>query len=141
MHLQLVVLADAANVSVEGKLNIHGQFDTIYAASVPVTWPQFCYVARLRGGVADVGDHTFELRVLTEDGGLLATVGSSGSWGVPPDEGDEVTGNIILTIRLATFPEYGTYQFELRADDRPVGEAIVLHVKPRKTAGPGVEGV
>lgn len=140
MNLQLAVLSDAANVSVEGKLNILGQFDTIYASEVPVTWPQFCYVARLRGGVADVGDHTFELRVLTEDGELLATAGASGSFGAAPETGDEITGNIVLTIRLATFPQYGTYQFELRADGDALGEAIHLHVKPRRMVAPGDKG-
>lgn len=131
MQLQLAVLADAANVSVEGKLNILGQFDVIWADTVPVGWPEFCYVVRVRAGVADAGHHTFELRILTDDGDLMAVASAAGEFEPAEEAGDEVAKNIILTIRLATFPEFGTYQFELRVDGEVLGEPILLYVRQK----------
>lgn len=53
MHPQLTVLADSANISQEGKLNILGEFNTLFAESVPVAHPIIWFVSKLELGAGD----------------------------------------------------------------------------------------
>jgi hypothetical protein len=55
MHVKLALVADAANVSREGKLNILGVFDTIYARELPTTHPFMQLVVRLEADAEEVG--------------------------------------------------------------------------------------
>lgn len=129
MNLQLAVLADAANISQEGKLNILGQFDTIYATEVPAVWPLMWFVAKVGISEADGSHHRFELRVLDDDGQLIAPVvvfeGESGPSPIPGTLGG---GNLVIGIRSAKFSDYGTYTFELRGNSQLLSETQ-LHVR------------
>ena len=51
MQLEIGALADAANVSQEGKLNITGIFDALNFAQVPATYPLMVLVLRLVAGI------------------------------------------------------------------------------------------
>jgi Family of unknown function (DUF6941) len=55
MHVKLALVADAANVSREGKLNILGAFDTIYVRELPTTHPFMQLVIRLEADAEEVG--------------------------------------------------------------------------------------
>jgi uncharacterized protein DUF6941 len=130
MDVQLAVLADAANISQDGKLNILGEFDTIYAVETPAVWPVMFFVAKVKISEADGAHHRFELRVLNDDGQLVAPVATlEGESGPSPIPGTLGGGNLILGIRNARFPEYGTYTFELRGNNQRVCEVLV-HVRP-----------
>jgi hypothetical protein len=72
MDVQLAVLADHANLSMEGKLNIMGVFDVGRAHQVPITWPLMFFCARFHVGEADGYRHKFTLRVLDDDSHLVA---------------------------------------------------------------------
>ena len=130
MKVQLAVLADAANISLEGKLNILGQFDTINAVELPVVWPLMWFVAKVGISEADGTHHRFELRVLDDDGKLIAPIavleGDSGPSQIP---GALAGGNLVVGIKSARFSDYGTYTFELRANGQSLTETL-LHVRP-----------
>src|SRR5438552_929958 len=98
MDVQLAVLADAANVSQEGKLNILGEFDTIWAGAVPVQWPLLWFVAKVKISEADGRVHRFEVRVLDEDAQLIATATIEGESGPSPIPGALGGGNLLLRI-------------------------------------------
>ena len=49
MEVKVALLADGANVSREGKLNLLGIFDTLFARSFPTTHPREL-VAVVEGG-------------------------------------------------------------------------------------------
>ena len=53
MKVTLAVLADYANVSREGKLNILGIFNIIHAASFPCTHGEMVLVTKLEAEVLD----------------------------------------------------------------------------------------
>ena len=130
MEVQLAVLADAANVSQEGKLNILGEFDTIHAAEVPVVWPVMWFVTKVKISEADGTHHRFELRVLDDDGQLVALVATlEGESGPSPIPGTLGGGTLVIRIGNARFPDYGTYVFELRGNTKLLYE-VPLHVRP-----------
>ena len=71
MKLDIFTLCDAAGITTERKLVIHGAFDNIFAAGVPFTYPALSIAIRLRCDLADEGRHTLALRFLGSDGGEL----------------------------------------------------------------------
>ena len=62
MHVSFALLADAANLSQEGKLNILGVFDAVQVAGLPTVHPRASLVVHLKGDSQDVGRHRFGLR-------------------------------------------------------------------------------
>lgn len=53
MEAKLALICNSANVSQEGKLNILGEFDTIWAEQVPVKWPSLTLVARFEAHLVE----------------------------------------------------------------------------------------
>ena len=72
MDVSLALLADAANTSRDGKLNLLGIFDAIQAAKFPTTHPSMMLVLRLEASAAD-GDraHELDVRFIDADGGQV----------------------------------------------------------------------
>jgi hypothetical protein len=120
IEVKLVALADAANTTGDGKLNLLGMFDIIWGPELPVVWPQMSFVAQLKISAALGPKLQFQLRCVTEDGHLHGPVldirvemGGGKVSGVAPNL------PIVLGIQNAVFPAHGTYSFELwRGDDR-----------------------
>ncbi len=55
MKIIFSVLADSANITREGKLNILGIFDSIQVQQFPVTCPQMQFVMRFEADRAEAG--------------------------------------------------------------------------------------
>jgi hypothetical protein len=69
MEVSLAVLADYANVSREGKLNIMGIFDRIYVRQLPGQFPSMQVVIRLEARFAEMGrEHTIQIQLQDPDG-------------------------------------------------------------------------
>lgn len=134
---QLALIADSANISVEGKLNILGEFDTLYAEAVPVRHPTLWFVAKLLLDSRDVGERRFMLRLVDEDGNTVLPPLIMGVTIPPP--GPEAAGErkslpIVLMVSDATLPRFGAYVFELRVDGEVLAE-VPLHVRLLQALG------
>jgi hypothetical protein len=69
MEVSLAVLADYANVSREGKLNIMGIFDRIFARQLPGQFPPMQVVIRLEAHFAEMGrEHIIQIQLRDPDG-------------------------------------------------------------------------
>jgi hypothetical protein len=138
MQAGLFVLCDAANVSIEGKLNLLGEFDTIRARDFPLHYPSLVLVVRLDGHPAEAGTHAVTMRLLDADGNDV----------VPPLGGAVTTGDqrypgaglrtapLILRLDGVRFDAPGHYSFELLVD-RAHLRSLPLHVLAAEPA-PGV---
>ena len=71
MRLTLGLLADAANVTAENKINILGEFNLIQTPVLPVTLASFTLVLRLEADANEPAEHTFGVRLLDDDGDLV----------------------------------------------------------------------
>jgi hypothetical protein len=113
VEVPLLVLADAANVSSSGKLNILGIFGRIQWATYPFMLPMCALVFRIVGGPAERGT-TKELKVffLDADGNRLLELESTLAI---PDDADRLVfvGDSILTLANLAIPKPGTYSFEI----------------------------
>lgn len=75
MELALALMADAANTSADGKLNVLGVFDAINAPSFPVTHPSMVLVLRFDAGSVDWDTkQDINIRLINEDGDEMLKV-------------------------------------------------------------------
>ncbi|HUK55805.1 MAG TPA: hypothetical protein VLY20_04025 [Nitrospiria bacterium] len=113
MKVSFAVLADCANISREGKLNILGIFDSIQAQQFPVTHPQMQLVMRFEADRAEAGKtKKVEVQLIDEDGEKLFQLGGEFTLGtIRP--GGMIGSNHILTINMMKFERAGDYEFKI----------------------------
>lgn len=138
MEVTLGVLADAANQTADGKLNILGEFNEMRSATFPFTWPSMQLVLKIEASTAEGAKHRFRLRVMDEDGNIVPgtrVVEGQIDFGKPYAAGHPYRAQFILRIAQARFEEPGTFEFEVAIDDKIV-KTITLYVSkvsPRPT--------
>lgn len=127
MEVKLAVLADAANVSKEGKLNIFGIFNQMKSKTFPITWPALAVVIRFEAHASEAGDHEVTIRLADADGRELARLDGSMKLQRGPT-GQPLLGQIILGLAGLQLKEPGTYSFDILIDGRYEG-SIPLFVR------------
>lgn len=127
MKVALALLADYANVTKEGKLNVLGLFDRINAPSLPWTHPQMQLVLSLEATPAEWdSSKKVEIKLLDADGNTKFTIGADLK--VPRGQsGRNVLINSIIAINNLRFDTEGDYIFHvlIGGDDK---KAIPLRV-------------
>jgi hypothetical protein len=113
MKIPVALLADEANISQEGKLNVLGAFDRIAAARFPTLHPRMVFVFRVHAEYADAGERfATRVRLMDEDGGTLFD--ASGELVAPPlAPGEFITANQLFSLVGVRFPRPGHYKFVL----------------------------
>jgi hypothetical protein len=134
MNIQVAVLCDAATDD-NGKLNLLGAFDTIYAPQLPAVHPQCAVALRVTFMSGDEGERKLKLNFVNADGhGIMRPIEIPVAVALP-DDAHFVTRNFIVNIQGLTFPEAGLYSVDVRLDDQSQA-GIPLWVKnmPTRTA-------
>lgn len=116
MQVTLGVLADYANVTREGKLNVLGIFDRINARGLPAIHHAMQLVMRLEAHYAELGRaHSIEIRLHDPDGDTIFEVkGDFTPRGGTP--GELTAANQIIAINNLTLPKEGGYTFAIFVD-------------------------
>jgi len=130
MKVRLAVLADAANVSREGKLNILGEFNLIWTQVFPAVCPRMFMVLKVEADPGEAPTKLLRLRFLDQDsqpvGPLIEceiSLTQRFRSGVP------ISGIVMLEFRDAVFPREGTYELEVTSDTEDGWRTeIPLHV-------------
>lgn len=122
----MAVLADEANVSQEGKLNVMGIFDRISAADFPVVHPKMVFAFRVESAPGD-GGRTFAVRVLLESPEGEVMFEATGEI-VPPrvPAGELTTANQVFALVGVQFPTPGMYRFIVSVGDEEMHETPFL---------------
>lgn len=132
MELDFALIADAANVSQEGKLNILGIFDTIWAREFPVRHAAMVFVLRVKADFTDQGSHSLEVRLLDADGEQLFR--AEGPMQVPGSApGRPVKPHVIMGLSGVSFRAPGDYSFEVSIDGHHL-KSVPLFVMEAPTA-------
>ena len=122
MKIEIFSLCDAATDN-QGKLNILGTFDQIYAAKMPVVHPACAIAMRLRFDKMEEGIHRVNLQLVNPDG---IPVFRPMEGEVNPrmaEDVESVAVNLILNFQHIKFDVYADYQINLAIDD--VGMAVL----------------
>ncbi|OGW38417.1 MAG: hypothetical protein A2Y97_07855 [Nitrospirae bacterium RBG_13_39_12] len=131
VQITLALLADCANVSREGKLNITGIFDRISAQSLPATHPQMQLVMTLEADRGDANkEHKLAIELINADGVKKLSMAGDLKFGSPPP-GEQVRINHIIQLNNIKFEDFGVYEFKILMNNE-VRKSVPLHVKEVK---------
>lgn len=115
------VAADYANVTPEGKLNIMGLFDRIWASRFPAKHSMFHMVAKvaLEFGDPTSGEHNFTIKMIDEDANEEFSLTPPRTFKFPErvQPGIEPDHNLVLGVRDMVFRRPGVYEFKLFVND------------------------
>lgn len=110
MLVKLAVLADSANVTADGKLNILGIFDRMSVTGIPVVHPRMDLVLRIEAHPAERGRlHNLEIRLYDPDGATVFEVKGDMVPGGPT--GEPLATNQILSLNNLHLAKEGGYNF------------------------------
>jgi hypothetical protein len=135
MNIQVAILCDAATDD-NGKLNLLGAFDTIYAPQLPAVHPQCAVALRVAFMSGDEGEHKLVLNFVDADGRAILPAIEIPVTVALPDDAYFLTRNFIVNIQQLKFAEAGLYSVDLRLDGESRAN-IPLQVKnplPRAAA-------
>ena len=140
MDVSLALLADAANTSRDGKLNLLGIFDAIQAPTFPTTHPSMTLVLRLEASAAD-GDraHDLDVRFIDADGARLFKIDARVVVppGMEPGQPHQFTHPIQINGLALKRP--GQYAFEVRVDG-VLAATVPLRALRSRVGQQGAEG-
>lgn len=136
MRLDYMLLADAANVSAEGKVNVLGVFGALKAEQFPVTHPSMVLVIQMRASPAERGQRKLmSIRLLDQDGRVLHDVNAET---VVPDQPGALTPGLTLLLAMnnLVLPAPGSYTFHLLMNGETKGELTFTadHLQPAPPA-------
>jgi hypothetical protein len=123
----VAVLCDAATED-NGKLNLLGAFDTIYAPQLPAVHPQCAVALRLTFMSGDEGERKLKLNFVNADGRAIMPPIEIPVTVLLPEDVHFVTRNFIVNIQQLKFAEAGMYSVDVRLDDKSQGN-IPLSIK------------
>src|SRR6185295_3115462 len=129
MKITFAVLADYANITREGKLNLLGIFDAINSQDFPMTHPQMQLVMRFEADIAEGGKtKKLEIKLMDDDGKTLFVLngGFTLDQGRP---GESMVSNQILTINMMKFENPGNYEFKILINDELKAEVPLKVIK------------
>jgi hypothetical protein len=136
MNIQVAVLCDAATDD-NGKLNLLGAFDTIYARELPAIHPQCSVALRVTFFNGDEGKHTLRLNFVDADGrSIMPDFPPIPVEVTLPDDVHFGTRNFIINIQQLKFDEPGLYSVDISMDDQSQASIplLVKHVPPAQPA-------
>jgi hypothetical protein len=136
MNIQVAVLCDAATDD-NGKLNLLGAFDTIYARELPAIHPQCSVALRVTFFSGDEGKHTLRLNFVDADGrSIMPDFPPIPVEVTLPEDVHFGTRNFIINIQQLKFEEPGLYSVDISFDDQSAASIplLVKHVPPAQTA-------
>jgi hypothetical protein len=142
VKVTLAVLADYANVSREGKLNIMGIFDQIRAARVPAQHPSMQLVLRIEAEQVELGrEHKIEIRCMDSDGEDVFRIEGGFIPHRPPNPlaGRPAGMNHVVGINNLTFKKFGGHTFSIFIDN-DLKEQVPLElvkIEPEQPRLPG----
>ena len=118
MDVPLALLADSANISQEGKLNVLGVFDNITAAEFPTTHPAMVLVVGVTASPAEYGlSRKCRIRLLDADASQLLAIEGDLEVNQPRDLAGRPTVYIPFSLPNITFPHSGDYAFHILIGD------------------------
>jgi hypothetical protein len=135
MEVKLAVLADYANVSQDGKLNIMGIFQEINAPSLPFPLPQMFLVITFEAGPAEFDTHK-QIRIVLLDGDGREKIALAGEVQVPRPKrrGSRAYINEAIGLAGVSFEEAGDYHFAILVGGE-TKETVPLHVNDLSKGG------
>lgn len=115
MEVEAFLLCDCATDQ-QGKLNILGAFDRLYARQIPAVHPACAVAVRLRFSKFEEGDHAIKINFIDADGNPAGPVIEKNIPVSMPENDNSCIRNIILNIQGMRLNKTGEYRFDFALD-------------------------
>jgi hypothetical protein len=135
VELTMALVCDRARATEDGKLDVHGVFNDLFAPGFPAKQPRMMLVMGIEWDRADDGRYKF--RVDLEDPSGRPTLTLEGHTDVDkrtPDRPPART-RLIMPLEEVVFPVPGAYRFMLRMKGKEL-RGPALHLFKAETAPP-----
>ena len=131
MEKLLIVAADYANLTGNGKLNVMGIFNELNPHEYPYTHPTMYLVIKLRAELGEFNQkRSLTIKMVDQDGHDLFAL--PGEFEVPEmKEGRRPEVNVMLSLNNLEFPSPGIYQFIVMVDKDNKG-SVSIQANPPK---------
>jgi len=137
MDISLAVLADCANISREGKLNILGIFNTVHVQMFPGGLAQCFLVVRFAADVEEKGTRQRISFKLTDPDGKWTTE-LAAEMQVPVEPGSPETDLIVPAAPLVRFEREGPHELKIFINDEERRAIKLTAIKiPAPPGAPG----
>lgn len=118
MKVELFVLCDAAT-DYQGKLNLLGTFDSIWAKQMPAIHPQCAVALRIRFLKIEEGEHKVKISIVDGDGkAVVRPIEAGVNIQFKNTLLTSMATNMILNLQGLNFPVYGEYSIDLAVNGR-----------------------
>jgi hypothetical protein len=131
MNVQVAVLCDAATDD-NGKLNLLGAFDTIFARDLPATHPQCSVALRITFSSENEGKRQLKLNFVDADGrSVMPPIEVEVDVRLPEDV-HFGTRNFVFNFQQIKFDEPGLYSVDISLDGQVKAgiPLLVKHIPP-----------
>jgi len=135
MELSLLLVADYASSTSDGKLYMMGVFDQIRAVSFPVKHPDMYLVVKLSADPSEYGRYfKLDIKIVDESDKPVVPALAAGATIPVGEQGQKLTLNSVFKLANITFPKPGTYRFLVEIDQVLKGSLLVdlVQVAPVK---------
>lgn len=131
MEIDIAVLADAANVTADGKVNVLGIFREFNPLELPIVLPTFSIAISLTAEPNELGtSHTLDVILNDVNGDISKTV-TRGGFTIPNRLNyDYPMVNFIIGVQNLQIGVPGTYYFEVILDNLSVKRIPFLVAEP-----------
>ncbi len=135
MNVQVAVLCDAAT-DTNGKLNLLGAFDAIFAQQLPATQPQCSIALRVTFTNGEDGAHQLRISFVDADGKFIMP-GIDLPFRVDlPGDVHFSTLNFIVGIQQLKFDKPGVYSIDVAVDGRQLTSIpLMVNLIPARPGG------
>ncbi len=128
MNIEAFLLCDAATEQ-QGKLNVLGAFDTIFAKQMPTVHPACAIAVRIRFQKSDGANHKVRIDVIDQDGKLIIPrLDGNLSVNFKEAVGSAVV-NLVLNMQKLKFENFGEYSVTIVIDDGREKDSLPFDVR------------
>lgn len=127
VQITLALLADGANISREGKLNILGIFDRISTQNLPTMHPQMQLIMTIEADRGDADrEHQLGIELTDADDSKLFSMSGNIKFASPPS-GEQIRINHIIQLNNLRFEHFGIYEFKILINNE-ICKSVPLNV-------------
>jgi hypothetical protein len=128
MDVSILLVADYANVTQDGKLNVMGIFHNINALNFPATHPEMHLITQLKAGPAEYErEFTLDIKLIDDDASHILLQQTFRLVVPRGTAGQTVYMNHLLRMINVQFPKPGSYEFSVLVD-RDVKGSLPIEV-------------
>lgn len=136
MDLLLALVCDDARPDDQGKLDIHGVFNDLYAPGFPAKQDQMVLVMVVEWDRADQGRYRFKVDLVGPGGKPTLTVDGHTDVDGRPEDRPPARTRLVMPLEEVVFPEPGGYRFVIRVKGRELKGPTLYLVRSEPAGEP-----